>query len=187
MLKREEFWNQAIIAIIVLVAVIVPCVWMALSDMPVAYAATTQSVTVNATPAYITISNAPANYNFGVIATSSSENTGNDYFTVTNGSTVNIDVSANCTGWSSDGSAWTYGAVGENVGRLMASSGEGGTGGSAGTGSYDVIVTDSGQNLLCDNVSTVTSPQWEMELEAPTSFTHGDEQETTITIEAMAE
>lgn len=151
------------------------------------YSATTQDVTVNATPAYITISNSPATFNFGTVAEGSTDNTTDDYFTITNGSSVNIDVSVNCTGWSSGGSAWTYGNPGSNTGNLDCSSGEGGTGGSTGSGDYDISILDSGDTLLCDNVTTVTSPQWELELDAPSTFTHGDEQEITVTLTATQE
>lgn len=152
-----------------------------------AQSATTQDVTVNATPAYITISNSPTAYDFGTIATSSTANTGNDYFSITNGSTVNIDVSVNCSGWSSGGSAWTYNNPASNTGNLDCSSGEGGTGGSSGSGAYDISILDSGDTLLCDNVTTVTDPQWELQLDAPSAFTHGDEQETTVTLTATQE
>lgn len=151
-----------------------------------AQAGTTQQVTVNATPEYITISNAPATFNFGVVTAGTQPNTTSDYFTVTNGSSVDIDISINCTGWSA-GTPWTYGAPGADTGRLMASSGEGGVGGSTGSGNYDIVVTDSGQTLLCDAVGTTTDPQWEMELEAPNSYSHSSEQTTTTEIEAVAD
>lgn len=152
-----------------------------------ALASTSENVTVNATPAYITISNAPSTYDFGVIAAGSNENTGNAHFTVTNGSTVNIDISANCTGWSSGGSSWTYNDPGADTGNLDASSADGGAGGSTGQGNYDISIPNAASVLLCDNVTSATNPTWELELDAPSSFTHGDEQETTITLIATQE
>lgn len=160
---------------------------VAVVDFSGVKAATTQDITVNATPEYITISNAPSSFDFGVVAESSTENTGSGHFTVTNGSSVNIDISINCTAWSSAGSTWTYNDPGADTGNLDASSANGGVGGSTGAGNYDISVPNGAGTLLCDNVTTVTNPTWELQLDAPTSFTYADEQEITVTLLAVGE
>lgn len=156
-------------------------------DSQHAFALTSQDVSVNATPAYVSISNTPDNYDFGTVAASATPNTGNGYFTITNSSTVNIDVSVNCTAWSSAGSTWTYNDPGEDTGNLDASSADGGVGGSTGAGNYDISIPNGAAILLMDGVTSVTNPTWEIQLDAPSSYTHGDEQTLTITISAVAE
>lgn len=150
-------------------------------------AATTQDVTVNATPAYITISNAPSTYNFGVISEGATANTTNGYFTITNGSTVNIDISIQADNWTSSGSAWTYGNPGADTGNFDASSANGGVGGSSGAGAWDISVLAYSDTLICDNVTTVTNPTWELQLDAPSTFSHGDAQVNTVTVTGTAE
>lgn len=150
-------------------------------------AATSQDVSVNATPAFMSISNAPSSYDFGVISENSSENTTNGYFTITNSSTVNIDLNIQCNGWSSTGSAWTYNDPASDTANLDASSGDGGVGGSTGAGAWDISILNGSNTLICDNVTTATNPTWEIQLDTPTEFTHGDEQTTTVTIAAIAE
>lgn len=186
--KAEKRERSVVLTLVLVVALIIvgAGTWAGLSGS--VYAGTTQDVTVNATPEYMTISNSPSTFNFGVVATSSSDNTGNAYFTITNGSTVNIDISIGCDNWSG-ATAWVYGSPASDTGRLMTSSADGGTSGSSGQGAYDILVADasSSKTLLCDNVTTATNPTWEMELEAPSAFTHGDENSTTVTVEATAE
>lgn len=154
-------------------------------------AATTQDVLVTATPSYIAISNAPSTWAAGTITADTDVNTGNGHFTITNSSTVILDISfyvatANWT-HTSGSNDWLYGAPAENQGQLKVSSADGGAGGSGGAGTYDItLLTGSGNALLvCDNVSTATSPTWEAELDAPTSFTHGDAQSCNITMTAV--
>ena len=157
------------------------------------FAATTQDVLVTATPSYIAISNAPSSWAAGTITANTDVNTGNGYFTITNTSSVNIDISfyvatANWT-FTSGSNSWLYGAPAANTAQLKVSSANGGTGGSGGAGTYDItLLTSSGNALLvCDNVSTATSPTWEMLLDAPASFTHGDAQSCNVTMMAVAE
>lgn len=152
-----------------------------------AFAATSQDVSVNATPAYVSISNSPTTYDFGVISAGTTPDTGNGYFTVTNSSTVNMSISINCTAWSSTGSAWTYNDPGADTGNLDASSADGGAGGSSGAGAYDISVPNGAATTICANVTSATNPTWELQLDAPSSYTHGDEQELTVTISAAAD
>jgi len=149
------------------------------------FAATSQDVTVTATPSFISISNAPASFDYVTVAAGVDEQTSNGYFTVTNPSTVALDISIECNGWSGT-SSWTYGAPGEDQAQLKASSGDGGVGGSTGAGAFDINLLNGSGTLLCDAVGTSTNPTWELQLDAPSSFTHGAEQTTTVTITAVA-
>jgi hypothetical protein len=151
---------------------------LALIVIPVssALAAETDTVTVTATPGWVSISNAPDTYDFGVVTAGTTPNTGSDYFTITNSSTVAMDVNIGCDGWSSSGTAWTYGAAGADTGQLNASDGD---------DAYDVTVPSSGSAQLMNAVATSTDPTWELELEAPSSFTHVDVQTTTVTLTAV--
>lgn len=152
-----------------------------------AWAATTANVSVNATPSYIAITNAPTTYAYGVVTAGGTANTTNGYFTITNSSTVNIDINIQCDGWTSTGSAWTYGNPAADTGNFDASSVNGGTGGSTGAGDFDISVTSGSTALLCDNVTSVTNPTWELQLDIPSSFTHGDVQDAQVEVSATAE
>jgi hypothetical protein len=166
---------------------------LALVLIPVgsAFAATTADVTVNATPGFVSITNAPTTFDFGVVYADTDENTGNAYFTVTNDSTVDMDVSIHCDGWTvvpPGTNSWTYGAPADDTARLYASSANGGAGGSGGQGTYDILLPSSAPGtLLMDAVGTATDPTWELQIDAPTGFTHVDEQETTVTLTASVD
>ena len=157
-----------------------------------AMAETTQDVEVTATPSFISISNAPTSWAAGIIVADTDTDTGNDFFTITNTSTVNVDISFYVSdNWSftSGSNSWTYGAPGENQGQLKVSSGEGGVGGSGGSGTFDKTLVYGAGNavLVCDNLTALGEAQWEMELDAPSSFTHGDAQSANITMSAAEE
>ena len=161
---------------------------VALTVIPVgsALAATSQNVTVTATPTFISITNSQGNFPFGVVTASGTPNTGTGWSTITNDSTVAIDINIQCNGWSGAGNSWTYGSpIGADTGYLAASSTFGGTGGSGGAGAYDVdILIASTDYLLCDDLAVDDDPDWELELNAPSSFTFGDQQTTTVTLTA---
>jgi hypothetical protein len=150
-------------------------------------AATSQDVTVTATPSYISITNNSAtgnNYDFGAVTISTTPNTGTGYFTITNDSTVVIDINIKCNGWSGANS-WTYGSpIGADKGFLDASSTFGGAGGSSGAGNYDVEILNGTDSLLCDDLAVGNDPDWELQLNTPDSFSFGDQQTTTVTLTA---
>jgi hypothetical protein len=160
--------RKTLIAILLAVALVVVPVGNAL-------AADTDTVTVTATPGWVSIVNDPDDHDFGIVTAGTTPNTTTSWFTITNSSTVAMDVNIGCDGWASAGTAWIYGASGADQGQLNAS---------AGTGAYDVTVPDSGSAQLMDAVATTTDPTWELELEAPSSFTFVDVQTTTITLTA---
>jgi len=139
-------------------------------------AETSQDVTVTATPSYISIANAPNSFDFGEVDASSTPDTTTGWFTVTNSSSVDITVSIGCNGWSGT-SSWTYGAPGADTGELDASDDD---------GAYDVSVPNGSTAVLHTTVTPGANFNWELQLDAPTSFTHGHEQTTTVTISAAA-
>ena len=150
---------------------------LALVVIPVgsAFAATTAAVTVTATPTFISITNLPTSWGIGVVAASTTPSTGETNFTITNSSSVPIDTTIKCNGWSGT-SSWTYGASGANTGQLKASNGSGG---------YIITVpVDPSTIALHSNVGVGNNPQWGLQLEAPSSFSFGAEQTTTVTISA---
>jgi hypothetical protein len=168
-----------------IIVAVVMSLLLAMFPVGLALAATTADVTVTATPSFIGITNSPGTYDFGQISAGATENTTNGYFTITNGSSVAMDISIKCNGWSGT-TSWTYGSSAENTGQLAASSANGGAGGSSGAGDFDKTVLNGSDTLLCDAVGTSTNPTWELQLQAPSSFTHGDEQTTTVTVTATA-
>ena len=161
-------WKVLISLVVAVALLLVPTV---------AQADTSQEVTVTATPTYIAITNAPGTYDFGVITASGTPNTGTGHFTITNGSSVTINVTIVCNGWSGAGNSWTYGAAGADTAQLKASDGD---------GAYDVTVDDTTPAALASNVGAGTNPDWELQLDTPTSFSFGDEQTTTVTVTASA-
>ena len=161
--------RRATIAVALAVALLLAFTAPALAD-------TSQDVTVTATPTYISISNSPNTYDFGAVEASGTPNTTTGYFTITNDSTVNIEVTIVCNGWSGT-TSWTYGAPGADTGQLKASDGD---------GAYDVTVDDTTPATLATTSSPGDSISWELQLDCPTSFSHGAEQTTTVTIAAAA-
>ena len=169
-----------------LIISVVMALMLALVPASGALAATSQDVTVTATPSYVSIANSHADFDFGVITASSTENTTTGYFTLTNTSTVVTDITLVCDGWDGGANDWTYDAAGADTGRLKASGTNGGTGGSTGAGAYDKVIPSSGSVLLADDLTATTNVAWEMLLEAPTSFSYGNEQTTHVTVTATA-
>ena len=139
-------------------------------------ALTSADVTVTATPSYISITNAPGDFDFATVDESSTPDTTTSYFTITNDSTVNITVSIVCVGWAGT-TPWTYGAAGADTGQLKTSDGD---------GAYDVIVDDVTPITLSTTSTPGDDVLWELQLECPTTFSHGYEQTTTVTVSAAA-
>lgn len=164
-------WLLRVVAIIGILGIMV-------GGVPLA-AATTQDVTVDATPEFISISNAPSTFDFGTVAAGVDENTGTDYFTITNSSTVATDIDIRAvTGWEGGANDWTYGASGEDQAKLAAS---------AGTGLYtvDIAAVDTDYELI-DNLGATTNDDWELKLIAPSSFTFPNAQQIVVRLTASA-
>jgi len=153
---------------------------LALVVIPVgsAFAQDEDTVTVSATPAYVSIDNNPDTDSFGVVTEGSTPNLsgGETNFTITNSSSVAIDITIKCSGWDGGANDWLYGAPGTDQARLMASDGSGG---------YDIAVpVDPAIAALHSDVPVATNPQWGLQLQAPTDMTFGNVQSTTITLNA---
>lgn len=145
----------------------------------VASAATSAGVAVNATPAYVTISNSPDNYGFGVVSTSTNYSTAIDYFTITNGSTVNINVAISCNATWAGGNTWTHsdtGTPGSTTAALYAT---------PGTTAWNIIVKNASPQDLYNNTGSA-SLDWGLRLCAPTVFDDGVLKTNTVTVTATA-
>ncbi|HUW46101.1 MAG TPA: hypothetical protein VMW50_09960 [Dehalococcoidia bacterium] len=142
-----------------------------------ASAETTQNVTINATPGWLSISNTPDTFDFGTVYATTDEDTTLTGFNVTNGGSVNCSVTIQCDNWThtSGSNDWIYGAAAENTSRLMFGV-EG--------GSFGVAVPDAdgpAVNLTAE-LNITDSQLWGIEIDAPSSFTHGDSQQTNLTL-----
>lgn len=133
-------------------------------------AAITSNVTINATPSYISILNAPDNYTFGAVATGSNTSTTADYFNVTSSGSVNTDISigVNNTEWVG-GVVWTHSETavpGDNIAALWASTDN--------FSSSHIIVKNASLNDLDTAIVPDASVLWELRLGAPTVFDDGE-------------
>lgn len=145
----------------------------------IALAATTASVSVNATPAYVTITNSPDNYGFGTVAVSTNYSTAVDYFTITNGSSVNIDVAISTNATWAGGNSWTHsdaGTPGSTTAALYAT---------PNTAAWNIIVKNATPNDLYTNTGSASLP-WGLRLVAPTVFDDAVLKTNTVTLTATA-
>lgn len=141
-------------------------------------AATTQNVTITATPSYISISNAPTTWAIGAIAASATSATAAEYFVITNTSSIAINVSI----WSGNftgGAGWTLAADGAPASMVV--------GIYAGTvsGTWDKVVSASPGQVL-KSIAASVNQSWHMKLFAPTVYTDGVEKTGTVTLSAAA-
>lgn len=142
-------------------------------------AATTQDVSVNATPAYVTISNTPDNYGFGTVAVSTNTSTAQGYFNITNSSTVNIDIAISCNATWAGGNTWTHsdtGTPGSTTAALYCSQDDSG---------FDIIVKNGTPNDLISNTA-LDNIEWELRLCSPTVYDDGVLKTNTVTLTATA-
>lgn len=143
------------------------------------YSATTADIAVNATPAYVSITNSPDNYGFGVVATSTNYSTAVGYFTITNASSVNIDIAISCNSSWAGGNTWTHsdaGTPGSTTAALYAT---------ANTTAWNIIVKNASPNDLYTNTGTAAL-QWGLRLMAPTVFDDAVLKTNTVVVTATA-
>jgi len=163
--------------LVAMVPILVVLVLLVVLASPVS-AATTADVAVNATPSFVSITNSPDNYGFGTVVAGSNVSTAQAYFTMVDGSSVNIDVAISCNATWAGGVTWTHddtGTPGVDTAALKAS---------PNTGAYDIIVKNGTPvNLVANNSGNVT---WELRLYAPTSFGDGVLKTNTVTLTATA-
>ena len=162
--------NVALGVIVVLLALLIV-------PLGFAFAATTADISINATPAYVSISNSPSTYGFGVVETSTNYDTATGYFTITNSSTVNIDISISTNATWAGGNTWAHndsGSPGAEAAAMKASPND---------GAFNIIVKNATPNNLYSNEAGA-SLQWELRLAAPTSFDDGVLKTNTVTLTA---
>jgi len=145
-----------------------------------ALAATTADITVNATPAYVSISVNTSSYNFGVVAASSTTNTSVAYFGITNTSSVQTDqtISTTTTTWSGT-QGWLHndsGIPGDNATAILSNN--------TTWGATDIIVKNAAPNFIRENLPASTSYSFGLGLWAPTVLY--DDSEKTITVRVSA-
>jgi len=171
--------KKTLLAILLAVALIVIPVGSAL-------AADSADVTVTATPGWVSITVAPTGYDFAIIlAGVNKDTTADPIFTITNNSTVIMDVDIECDGWTDialppESVEWPYADIAAvDTGSLNFSTDDGST------WTY-IPETPAAAAALAAGVATDTDPTFDLQLEAPTSFTHVDEQQSIITLTASA-
>ncbi len=164
-------WTSLLLmAILVVVTVSVPTV---------VFAATSDTVSINATPSYVTISNSPDNYGFGNVAVSTNTSTSQNYFTITNGSSINIDIAISTNATWAGGNTWSHsdtGTPGSTTAALFAT---------PDTAAWNIIVKNATPNDLYSSMADA-SPDWGLRLLAPTVFDDGVLKTNTITLSASA-
>ena len=146
-------------------------------------AATTDDITVTATPAYVAISANQSSYDFGVVAASATPSTAEDWCTIDNTSTVQTDqtISVTTNSWAG-GVTWTHSdtaTAGADTAGLKSNKG-----GTWGVG--DVIVKFDTPNYIAENQAATTDYAFGLQLIAPSSFTDGVEKTITVRISAAS-
>ena len=145
-----------------------------------ALALQTADVTVNATPAFVSISCNASFYDFGVVAASSTTNTSDDYFGITNASTVQSDqtIGVTTTTWSG-GLGWVHsdaGTAGDNTTAMYSSNGT----------AWSIIVKNAAPNFIYENLTASQSYNFGLSLQAPTVLYDGAEKSITVRVSAAA-
>jgi hypothetical protein len=172
MTVKKWFANLIIVLTLALLGV--------LASPALAFAATTATVAVNATPAFVTISCNPTSYSFGVVNTSTNYSTTTGYFTITNGSTVTTDVTIACNATWAGGTGWTHsdaGTAGADTVALYSSKN---------TGAWNIIVKNASPNKISASQSAGGTFQWELRIVTPTSYSDGVIKTNTVTLTSVA-
>ncbi|NQT31133.1 MAG: hypothetical protein HQ588_02265 [Deltaproteobacteria bacterium] len=178
--------KKTLLAILLAVALIVIPVGSALA-LP------SDTVTITATPTYISIDVTQTDFDFGVVAVSSFNDTttsgpkgvggtagADDYFDIVNTSTIDIDIEIYSDSWDGGANDWTWGASDADTGQLNASTDQGST--------WSINVPNSASNvLLFDGLVALTDDSFDLQLEAPSSFSYGNAQQTIVTVSATAD
>lgn len=145
--------------------------------------ASTDDLTVTATPTHISISVAPTPYDFTTVAASSTPSTAENHFTVTNGSTVAIDVTIFVTGDWTGGVGWDHSdtaTAGADTAGLAANQD-----GTWGTGDVIVKKTEgAGHSKIVTAQAAGVDFNFGLKLYAPTSFSDGAEKSVTVRLSA---
>jgi len=166
-----------------LLALVFVAVLMIATTVPAV--ADTTDLTVTATPTHLSIDVAPTPYDFLTVAASATPSTAEDHFTVTNGSTVAIDVTIYVTGDWTGGVGWTHSdtaTAGADTAGLTANQD-----GTWGTGDVIVKKTEgAGHNEIVTAQAASTDFDFGLKLYAPTSFSDGVEKSVVVRLSATA-
>ena len=168
--------KRALVGLIVVLVMLVPLL------MPVmAQALTTAVVTLNATPSFVSISVNNSSWDFGNVSAGVDKATGTGYFGVTDTSSVQTTNTIQCTTvWAAStpgGSVWTYGAPAADTAQLKASDGD---------GAFDLTVPSGSSPTLHTTPTGNSNWVFELQLDAPSSITHGAPQGCRVTVSSSA-
>lgn len=188
---------------VLLVAVLLALVVAVTLPVNIALAATAQNVTITATPSYIAISNSPATWTVNeygtsvlTIATEYWSNPlgdtttpsdpvvdGECRFTITNTSTVIIDLTVNFPHFTGGDTMQNSGTGSGGVGTFGAYSYC--TGMTYSTGK--VVADNSGSGFMKENLAATTDIKWGLSCDTQTdAWTSGDDMTSTVVITATA-
>lgn len=173
-MRKDRFGLRGLKYLVGLIAI------LAVVLMPsMALADTTAGVTIDATPTYIAIALNISTFDFSLVAADTDENTTAGYFGVTDSSTVAVNCTIQCNStWEGGANDWTWGAAGADTALIKASNG---------TAAYDVTIAALATEYEL-NKSSVAGTDWvfELELDAPSSFTFGNAQSCQLKLNAVA-
>jgi hypothetical protein len=146
-------------------------------------AATTADITLNAIPAYVSISSDQSVYDFGVVVASATPSTTTSWATIDNTSTIQTDhtISVTTATWSG-GVTWTHSdtaTIGTDTAGLKANKG-----GTWGVG--DIIVKNASPNYIAENQAATTDYSFGLKLLAPDVFSDGIEKEIVVRVSAAS-
>jgi len=165
--------------LVALVPIVVVLVLLVVLASPVS-ALTTADVAVNATPSYVTITNAPDNYGFGTVLVSTNTSTAVGYFTITNGSSVAIDIAISCNATWAGGNGWTHSDTGTPASTTAALYS------TPNTVAWNIIVKNATPNNLVAGLAASTNQAWGLRLMSPTVYDDGVLKTNTVTLTATA-
>jgi len=178
----------------ILVGILVSTI-LAIALVSPALAATTQTVTITATPTYIALTNSEDTWAVGTVAGStaywwtSDSNAPDEPFvdgdmksTITNTGSVAEDIDVKVAAFTG-GAGWTISTDDSpDEGEISIRAGITGTANEAGM--IQVITTDT---ELVDGLASSGTKKWCMEMETPATFTDGVEKSGTVTLTATAD
>lgn len=177
--------RRQVFSLLTIVALLIVPVFALATSINIAGAETSVEVKINATPSWVSINTSETTFDFGTVeagATNTTENTTTDWCDIGNEGSVEINCTVKCDNWThtSGSSDWTYDfPVGADTGYLNFS---------AGTGLYDTKVPDSSETavVMLEALASLATDSFELGLFAPSSYTHGDAQQTNLTITGVA-
>jgi len=152
---------------------------LAITPATVVLGATTADVTVTATPSFISISNNQTSFDFGTVSTSTNYTTSANWSHITNNSTAptDIEISVTTSNWTG-GDEWYHSDAGY-AGNLTAALKAGNL------GTNNVVVKYATPNDLVSGLPAGQDWEWNLEFDAPTSFSDSDEKSIVVRLTAV--